>query len=173
MAKSSFASGFAGFLIGVVVGLGIAAGTAVFILKSPVPFVEKVQKVTADVDPAQILSGSVDPNKRLNETESSGAFDGAVKTVTVKTEPAPVQPATKIAPQQSATTYWVQTGAFKDADAAEGQVASLAMMAIEASSIKAGGVWRVRIGPFADKQAAQEILSQLADSDIKSTVVTQ
>lgn len=43
MAKSGFASGFAGFLIGVVTGLGVAAGAMLVIAKSPVPFVDKVE----------------------------------------------------------------------------------------------------------------------------------
>ena len=68
MAKSGFASGFAGFLIGVVTGLGVAAGAMLVIAKSPVPFVDKVDKVTADVDPAAKLAGAVDPNARLNQT---------------------------------------------------------------------------------------------------------
>ena len=60
MAKSSFATGFAGFLIGIVTGLAIAAGAALFIVNSPIPFVDnKVDKVTADVDPAQKLQGAV------------------------------------------------------------------------------------------------------------------
>ena len=42
MAKSGFASGFAGFLIGVVTGLGVAAGAMLVIAKSPVTFVDKV-----------------------------------------------------------------------------------------------------------------------------------
>lgn len=57
MARTNLASGFAGFLIGVVTGCAICAAAAVFITNSPIPFVEKVQKVTADVDPAQKLAG--------------------------------------------------------------------------------------------------------------------
>ena len=85
MARSNFASGFAGFLLGVVTGLGIAAAAALLITKSPVPFVEKVQKVTADVDPAQKLAGSVDPNRRLNEQPDmpQSVAEGSIKTVDV------------------------------------------------------------------------------------------
>ena len=67
MARTNLASGFAGFLIGVVTGCAICAAAAVFITNSPIPFVEKVQKVTADVDPAQKLAGGIDPNRALNE----------------------------------------------------------------------------------------------------------
>ena len=84
MAKSGFASGFAGFLIGVVTGLGVAAGAMLVIAKSPVPFVDKVDKVTADVDPAAKLAGAVDPNARLNQTagEEPTGETGLVQTVT-------------------------------------------------------------------------------------------
>ena len=62
MARTNLASGFAGFLIGVVTGCAICAAAAVFITNSPIPFVEKVQKVTADVDPAQKLAGGTAPS---------------------------------------------------------------------------------------------------------------
>ena len=85
MAKGGFSTGFAGFLIGVVTGLGIAAAAALLITNSPIPFVEKVEKVTADVDPSVALSGGVDPNARLNRNaaEVQGAARGGVATVTV------------------------------------------------------------------------------------------
>ena len=86
MARTNLASGFAGFLIGVVTGCAICAAAAVFITNSPIPFVEKVQKVTADVDPAQKLAGGIDPNRALNEQQEKSAEQddsSGVKTVTV------------------------------------------------------------------------------------------
>ena len=83
-AKGGFATGFAGFLIGVVTGLAIAAAAAILITKSPVPFVNKVDKVTADVDPAAKLAGGVDPNARLQQRPdevATPAAPGGVKTV--------------------------------------------------------------------------------------------
>lgn len=118
MAKSRFAAGFAGFLIGVVTGLGIAAGAAVFITKSPLPFVEKVDKVTADVDPAAKLAGNVDPNARLNTSSMdapAAAPSGSVKTVTVADTEAPTRDAAgkAVEPGQvTPVTYWVQIGAY-------------------------------------------------------------
>ena len=52
------------------------------IAKSPVPFVDKVDKVTADVDPAAKLAGAVDPNARLNQTagEEPTGETGLVQT---------------------------------------------------------------------------------------------
>ena len=86
MARTNLASGFAGFLIGVVTGCAICAAAAVFITNSPIPFVEKVQKVTADVDPAQKLAGGIDPNRALNEQQEKSAEQddsSGVTTVTV------------------------------------------------------------------------------------------
>ena len=68
MAKSGFASGFAGFLIGVVTGLGVAAGAMLVIAKSPVPFVDKVDKVTADV-----MQGSIKLQAR-NQQEKRDVY---------------------------------------------------------------------------------------------------
>ena len=86
MARTNLASGFAGFLIGIVTGCAICAAAAVFITNSPIPFVEKVQKVTADVDPAQKLAGGIDPNRALNEQQEKSAEQddsSGVKTVTL------------------------------------------------------------------------------------------
>lgn len=174
MARSNFASGFAGFLLGIVTGLGIAAAAALLITKSPVPFVEKVQKVTADVDPAQKLAGSVDPNQRLNEAPEApqAAVEGGVKTVVAA---APAAAPKSIPAQQAApaASFWVQAGAFQTSAAAEERRAVLAMSALEAQVDKSGNLWRVRVGPFADKKAAAEIQSMLNDQGIKSTVMQQ
>ncbi|MFU0842160.1 MAG: SPOR domain-containing protein [Burkholderia sp.] len=181
MAKGNFASGFAGFLIGVVTGLGIAAAAAVFITKSPMPFVDKVQKVTADVDPAKALSGNVDPNKRLNEQSDTldSAQDGSVKKVEVQAAPdtgVKRDAAGKAAEPGKVTagpSYWVQAGAFRSSSAAEERKALLAMNALEAQVDHSGSLWRVRIGPFEDRKAAAEIQAMLSDQSIQSTIVQQ
>ena len=174
MARSNFASGFAGFLLGVVTGLGIAAAAALLITKSPVPFVEKVQKVTADVDPAQKLAGSVDPNRRLNEQPDTAQnpVEGGIKTVEVapSTGSAPAQPQSK---PVSEAACWVQAGAFQTSAAAEERKAMLAMSALEAQVDKSGSLWRVRIGPFTDRKAASEIQTLLNDQGIKAAIMQQ
>ena len=190
MAKSGFATGFAGFLIGVVTGLGIAAAAAVFITQSPVPFVDKVDKVTADVDPAQKLAGSVDPNARLNQMGESQSAQtdaveatGSVKTVTVastaKNAHEDVQPkrdstGKAVAPGHvTPVTYWVQVGAYAKKADAETNAAGLAMMGIGAQVTQAGAFWRVRVGPFDDRAAAQEALESLADQGHKPVITEQ
>ena len=47
MASSNRSSKFASFVLGVVFGMGICAGAAYFLTTGPLPFVDKVDKVTA------------------------------------------------------------------------------------------------------------------------------
>ena len=179
MAKSNFSTGFAGFLIGVMVGLGIAAAAAVLIYNSPRPFMEKVQKVTADVDPAEKLAGSVDPNRRLNssaDAEAVAGLDTAVKTVNVadaSSEPARDKSGKAIDPGKvTPVTYWLQTGAYRNRQAAENQRAELAMNLFSATIVHSKDLWLVRVGPYETNQMAKEIQTQLNNANIRSTVVT-
>lgn len=187
MAKSGFATGFAGFLIGVVTGLGVAAGAMLVISKSPVPFVDKVDKVTADVDPAAKLAGGVDPNARLNRSASEHQGEGAgelgtVKKVTVADKQpddaaeAPARDAAGKAVQPgriTPVTYWVQVGAFSKRADAETNAATLAMQGIGAQVQEGNDVWRVRVGPFETKAEAREALDSLADQGMKPAIVEQ
>ncbi len=178
MAKSNLSAGFAGFLLGVMFGLGIAATAALLIYNSPRPFMEKVQKVTADVDPAEKLAGSVDPNKRLN---TSSDVDNVTALTTVKTvdiadeasEPARDKTGKAINPGTvTPVTYWLQTGAYKERSSAEAQCAELAMNLFSATVIESKGLWLVRVGPYETNQMAKEIQNQLSNSNIRSTIVT-
>lgn len=177
-AKSGFATGFAGFLIGVVTGLGIAAGAALLITKSPIPFVNKVDKVTADVDPAAKLAGGVDPNARLQQHPDEVAVPaapGGVKTVDATGSAAERDADGKaVAPGEiRTTTYWVQVAALASESDAQSHAAQLAMNGIAASVTRAGTHWRVRVGPFDDRQGAQEVLDTLTDQGLHPVIVEQ
>lgn len=170
MARSGFAAGFAGFLIGVVTGLGIAAGTMLVISKSPMPFMDKVERVTADVDPAKKLAGGVDPNAKLNQqadtaSEAGDATDLPVKTVTASDDATPkAKPTTQV--------FWVQIGAYRSKSDAEGHAADLAMQGIGAQ-VQSGGSagWRVRVGPFESRNAANEAMNGLSGLGLSPVVV--
>lgn len=172
MARTNLASGFAGFLLGVVTGCAICAAAAVFISNSPVPFVDKVQKVTADVDPSQKLAGGIDPNRALNEQQeknSEEADPSGIKTVTIaqSAETQSSAPAPK-----TDGSYWLQAGAFKEEQSARDLTGSLALTGISnVQVVKAGNVWRVRIGPFADKQEASEVQNQIGNLGFQTSVV--
>lgn len=187
MASSNRSSKFASFVLGVVFGMGICAGAAYFLTTGPHPFVDKVDKVTADVDPAEALAGGVDPNQKLNqspdEMTAAGSegpvdtIDAIVKRVTAGSSDAgPARDASgkAVAPGQVKTaTLWVQAGAFKSQDRAQNMQAQLAMFGIQADLSRAGNVWRVRVGPFDTAEQAREIQEQIrnADDSIGTSIV--
>jgi cell division protein FtsN len=92
--------------------------------------------------------------------------------------PAPAatpQPASKAAASSDPFTYFVQAGAFKSAADADAQKAKLSMMGIEAkvSEREQAGraIFRVRSGPFDDKEQAEKIKSRLDASGMDAALV--
>ncbi len=169
MASSRFASGFAGFLIGVVTGLAVAAGAAYFLALGPSPFMEKVGTVTTDVDPAQKLNGDVNPNDLLNKNQNtaSGADDDPIKTVIAKAGPDAQQAAA-----QDRRVYWLQVGAFKDEQHAADNCGMLSFdHGLFCQSVKSNGLWRNFVGPYSDRVEALNVQSRLKDSDVDSTIL--
>jgi cell division protein FtsN len=85
------------------------------------------------------------------------------------------QPATKAAASSDPFTYFVQAGAFKSAADADAQKAKLSMMGIEAkvSEREQAGraIFRVRSGPFDDKEQAEKIKSRLDASGMDAALV--
>ena len=72
-------------------------------------------------------------------------------------------------------TYFVQVGAFRTAADAESQRAKLSLMGIESkvSQREQAGrtVWRVRVGPFEKKDAADQAKSQLDGNGLETALV--
>jgi cell division protein FtsN len=72
-------------------------------------------------------------------------------------------------------TYFVQAGAFKTATDADAQKAKLSMMGIEAkvSEREQAGriIYRVRSGPFDDKEQAEKIKTRLDSSGMDAALV--
>ena len=72
-------------------------------------------------------------------------------------------------------TYFVQAGAFKSANDADAQKAKLSMMGIEAkvSEREQAGraIFRVRSGPFDDKEQAEKIKARLDDNGMDAALV--
>ena len=92
--------------------------------------------------------------------------------------PAPAatpQPANKAAAANDPFTYFVQAGAFKSATDADAQKAKLSMMGIEAkvSEREQAGraIFRVRSGPFDDKDQAEKIKARLDANGMDAALV--
>ena len=125
---------------------------------------------------------AADPLADLIKNKSAGSAPPATS------QPAAAPPAAAT-PQPAATpaagskasnsadpfTYFVQAGAFKTATDADAQKAKLSMMGIEAkvSEREQAGriIYRVRSGPFDDKEQAEKIKTRLDSSGMDAALV--
>jgi cell division protein FtsN len=184
-----------GFIIGVVVGLAAALAVAVYVTKVPVPFMNKVQSRTAVQDEAEAKKNKDwDPNAPLYGKNPAKPSTTPAPEVTVPTKPetkpeaktdakvdskVESKPAvsadplgdlakakTKTSPTEAEPfVYFVQVGAYRTPDDAEGQRAKLSLTGIEAkiTEKEQSGrmVYRVRVGPYEKKEAAESSKAKL------------
>ncbi|HRL30790.1 MAG TPA: SPOR domain-containing protein, partial [Ottowia sp.] len=82
---------------------------------------------------------------------------------------------TATAPAADPFTYFVQAGAFRTQEDADGQRARLSLMGVEARVTEreqAGRtVYRVRVGPFQNKDAADRVKDRLDGNGFDSALV--
>ncbi|NDD25149.1 MAG: sporulation protein, partial [Betaproteobacteria bacterium] len=133
---------------------------------------------------------SADPLADLMKKSSSGSAPASPAAsapavapppaATPQPAPAPAaSPATSPAANKAAAndpfTYFVQAGAFKSASDADAQKAKLSMMGIESKVSErdqAGRtIYRVRSGPFDDKEQAEKIKARLDATGIDAALV--
>lgn len=158
-----------GILLGMIVGVAMAAGLAWFILKSPSPFVNKQQSSVEFIKPDIVKPNVVVARPAPEVNAASGVDDTKprfefYKVLTDK----PGATGDKVQPKSAETTKvdeskpsprttYLQAGAFANAADAENLKASLAMKGLEASiqtvSVAGKGeMHRVRVGPFQNEQ---------------------
>lgn len=157
----------AGILMGMVVGVALAAGLAWFILKSPSPFVSKEIKPAPEAIKPAAETTKIEPAKpKAPITGESGVAEAKprfefYKVLTDKPDSAAdtqgkAADKAKAAESKPAAKY-LQAGAFSSAADAENLKASLAMKGMEASVQTVtiagkGEMHRVRVGPFSSEQ---------------------
>lgn len=175
----------AGVLIGLFVGLAAAIGVAIYINKSPSPFVEKVkpaeqpaqQAAQEPVAPAQpVAAAPADKNAKPAEKQRFEFYD----ILQGKEAPVTEQEVKASAAQQPAgklkENYFLQAGAFQTDGEADNLKAKLALMGVEAqiqtANIPDKGVWhRVRVGPFANIEELNKTRGLLSKNGIQATLV--
>ena len=122
---------------------------------------------------------AADPLADLMKKSSSGSTPASPAVApppaaTPQPVPAPATAASKSAANDP-FTYFVQAGAFKSAGDADAQKAKLSMMGIESKVSErdqAGRtIFRVRSGPFDDKEQAEKIKARLDASGIDAALV--
>ena len=121
------------------------------------------------------------PASNTSNAPAAPAAPASPAAPAVVADPLAVQPTApqNTAPKASNTadpfTYFVQAGAFKSATDADAQKAKLSMMGIESkvSEREQAGriIYRVRSGPFDDKEQAEKIKSRLDSNGMDAALV--
>jgi cell division protein FtsN len=170
----------AGILIGMVVGVGLAAGIAWYMMKSPTPFLQKAP--LADKLPAAANSQSPPAGTADSGVNDKPRFE-FYKVLTEKQDKtaAPPRPADKslASDRKPSVTYEphiLQAGSFQNADDAEKLKARLALLGVEASvqsaNIPDKGVWyRVRSGPYKTAEEENRARNFLKQNGVDSTPI--
>jgi cell division protein FtsN len=169
-----------GFVAGLVGGLLIAVGVALYMTKAPVPFMTKVHRPTENVKPG--ADGKLpDPNTALYSKPVEPPKMEPDKT-NAKTDPkaAPPPPEQGVAKGDAAanvetTRYLLQAGAFRTADDADAMRARLVLLGLDARvfPIEQNGttLYRVRVGPYGQIDDINRIRKDLAENGIDAQVV--
>jgi cell division protein FtsN len=177
-----------GMLVGVVVGVGMAAGVAWFLMKSPSPFVNKEQPVLAKPQPDSTKPATPATTEKSTAKPGDGKprFE-FYKVLTDKpdvTVVAPTKPADKSQPAKPQPAdgklaavnepQILQAGSFSNVSDAENLKAKLALLGVEANiqtaTIPDKGVWyRVRLGPYKNVDEMNHARGFLKQNGVEST----
>ncbi|HEY1059880.1 MAG TPA: SPOR domain-containing protein [Limnobacter sp.] len=170
------------FVFGMVFGLLIALGVALFVTRTELPF-SGSNTQGADAKPALPDNGSTrDPNAAIyGRANAHSAQMVTVDPDQPKAAAAPAVPstasnATSAAPVAQ-TQYFLQLGSFKNREDAEQLRAKLAFVGSE-SEISVGEVNgttvnRVRVGPFSSATEAYQARVPLTKGGFEATVVKE
>lgn len=187
-----------GFVLGMVAGLAIALIVAVYVTKVPVPFLDRGVNRGADPDAAESKKNKDwDPNAPLYGKNPARAASSAEQAVPTGSDAATAPPAVKpdasveVKPAVNADplgdllkskqadadafVYFVQVGAYRTNEDAEGQRAKLSLAGIEArisERDQAGRVvYRVRVGPLQTRAEADAAKARLAATGLETALV--
>ena len=172
----------AGILVGMVIGVCLAAGLAWYLMRSPTPFLQKAplaNKLPAGSAPQNPPAGTSDPG----ESGGKPRFE-FYKVLTDKQDRTSIAPAIpadkpKAADHKQAAGYephLLQAGSFQNADDAEKHKARLALLGVEANiqsaTIPDKGVWyRVRLGPYKTEDELNRARGFLKQNGVESTPI--
>lgn len=168
-----------GILVGMIIGVAMAAGLAWWIMKSPSPFVQKepvkppVAEARPNASPAPVVA---QPEAAASEVAGDKPRFEFYKVLTDKqdTGAAPAKPADKAEARPAA--QYLQAGSFSSSDDAEKLKAKLALLGFEAGiqtvTIPDKGVWhRVRLGPYKTADEIGRVRTSLKQNGVDSTPI--
>jgi len=193
--KKSGGGTLIGMFIGLVLGVGVAAGVVWYLNKSPLPFNKQVQAPPAKPEGTAPANGKATPQngqpmalpgkpgdpipeKRFQFYDILPGKADAVPDKAAKPEAKPEEPkkeekkeeAKKEEPKESKTPLFLQAGSFSTAQDADNQKAKLAFMGIEAViqqvMIQDKTFYRVRVGPYTKLDELNKTRAELAKAGI-------
>jgi cell division protein FtsN len=170
-----------GVFIGLVLGLVIAAGVAVYITSAPVPFLSKSE--SRRPTPPQADRNLADAAK---SAEAKSGPPEKPRFDFYKMLPGQEQPVTEreiraaakkpADPAQPKDAYFVQAGSFQNPADADNLKARLALIGLQASveptALPDKGTWyRVRLGPYAQLDDINRVRQTLAQNGVDASLV--
>ncbi|HVQ62401.1 MAG TPA: SPOR domain-containing protein [Burkholderiales bacterium] len=166
-----------GLFFGFLLGLGVAAGIAIYFFKTPIPFADRPK---AQDKPLASDQKATEAATKSAKAEEKPRFD-FYRILPGKEEPvtdrqlrdASKQAAKTGAPKES---YFLQVGAFPNPADADNLKARIAMMGMEANvepaNVAGKGVWyRVRLGPYTRVDEINRVRQQLTQNGVEVSLV--
>lgn len=176
------------FVLGLTLGLVVAAAIAMFVTRAPVPFVDRgiLSNQNSERLPAAAPAPRVEPVQpepvaetapvpKPSATSEETRQDTSASRPSVAAPPAQ-EPKPQAAPASSAASqFFLQVAAFKSADEAEQMRVRLAFMGFEAHILETKKdetiFFRVRLGPYRNFEELNRAKSSLSQNGLEATVV--
>lgn len=162
------------FVFGMVFGLLIALGVALFVTKTDLPFSGvSTQGAEAKVSPGP-SNVTPDPNSAIYSKANANSA-----SVVTSDPDAPAAPKPDASAQQpvAQTLYFLQLGSFRNREDAEQLRAKLAFVGTESEiavgEVNGAVVNRVRVGPFTSANEAYQARVPLTKGGFEATVVKE
>lgn len=163
-----------GFLAGLVTGLAISGGAALYLTLAPLPFINKVQPSTEKVTP---VPG--DPNKSLYSPHIPSAAPADTPAAAAPGAPAvPASAAPGAQPEAQAAEsgkLFLQVGAYKSTSDADAARARLALLGLDGkiTEVQSDGasLYRVRLGPYGKLDDLDGIRKTLSENGIEAQLI--
>ena len=166
---------FSGIMIGVIVGLAVAAGVALWVDRSN-PF--KTRDTTSVTPPSSKSAkpAPVAPNAAPSATDSEKPRFDFYKILPGNETPMTEQDLHQRPTPAAGEQYFLQAGAFPNSADADNLKARLALLgfeaAIQTAELPGKGLWhRVRLGPYTSLDELNKVRAALVQNEIKAQLV--
>src|SRR5260221_2388034 len=165
-----------GLFFGFLLGLGVAAGIAIYFFKTPIPFTDK-GRVPDKAPPA---------DQKLPEAPKAAKAEDKPRFDFYRILPGKEEPVTERQMREAAKqagkpgapkdSYFLQAGSFQNPADADNLKARLALMGLEASvepaNLAEKGVWyQVRLRPFTPVDVVKRVRQPLTPNGMDASLV--